>query len=133
MHPLVALVTLLALMLFMWMAIRVGSARARFGVAAPATTGHPDFERHFRVQANTLEGLMVFLPSLWLFAVFSGSDRIAAGLGLVWVVGRVLYMLGYAKAAESREAGFVIQALAMLALLFGALGFIVWHMARQGF
>ena len=69
MHPLVALVTVVALMLFAWQGFRVGSARSRYGVEAPATTGHPDFERHFRVQANTLEGLVLFLPSLWLFAL----------------------------------------------------------------
>ena len=133
MHTLVALVTLLALVLYMWMGLRVGSARARCGVAAPATTGNPEFERHFRIQANTLEGLIVFLPALWLFTLFVGNDYVAAGLGLVWLIGRVIYMLGYAKAAESRSAGFGIQALAQIALLFGALGFVIWHIVRQGF
>ncbi len=133
MHTLVALVTLLAVMLFTWMGLRVGAARARCGVAAPATTGNPEFERHFRIQANTLEGLIAFLPSLWLFTLFVGSDYIAAGLGLVWIVGRVIYMLGYAKAAESRGLGFAIQALALFALMFGALGFVIWHLFKQGF
>jgi glutathione S-transferase len=132
MHPLVALITLLSLVLFTWMALRVGAARARCGVAAPATHGHPEFERHFRIHANTLEGLMVFLPSLWLFAIFVGNDAIAAGLGAVWIVGRVIYMIGYAKAAESRNAGFGIQALAMFALLFGALGAVIWHLVKHG-
>jgi glutathione S-transferase len=132
MHPLVALITLLSLMLFIWMAFRVGAARTRCGVAAPATSGDPEFERHFRIHANTLEGLMVFLPSLWLFAIFTGSDYIAAGLGAVWIIGRVVYMVGYAKAAESRSAGFGIQALAMLALLFGALGAVVWRLVQHG-
>lgn len=133
MHAAVALVTLLALLLFVWMILQVGSARSKFGVAAPATTGHPDFERHFRIQANTLEGLIVFLPSLWLFTLFSGQDLIAAALGAVWIVGRVIYMLGYAKAAERRSAGFGIQALAMFALLFGALGFVIWRIVQHGF
>ncbi|MDR3510781.1 MAG: MAPEG family protein [Caulobacteraceae bacterium] len=133
MHPLVALVTLLALVLFMWMTVRVASARTRCGVPAPATSGHPEFERHFRVQANTLEGLIVSLPALWLFALFVGNDYVAAGLGLVWVVGRVIYMLGYAKAAESRGPGYGIQALAQAVLLFGALGFVVWRLLRPGF
>ncbi len=133
MHAAVALVTLLALLLFVWMILQVGSARTRFGVTAPAVTGHPDFERHFRIQANTLEGLIVFLPSLWLFTLFSGQDYIAAGLGLVWIVGRIVYMLGYAKAAEQRSAGFGIQALAMCGLLFGALGFVIWRIVQHGF
>jgi uncharacterized membrane protein YecN with MAPEG domain len=132
MHPLVALVTLLSLVLFMVMALRVGAARARCGVAAPATTGHPEFERHFRIHANTLEGMMVFLPSLWLFAIFVGNDYVASGLGLVWIVGRVLYMLGYAQAPERRELGFGVQAFAMVALLLGALGFVVWRLVEHG-
>jgi glutathione S-transferase len=132
MHPLVALITLLSLLLFIWMALRVGAARARCKVAAPATTGDPEFERHFRIHANTLEGLMVFLPSLWLFAIFVGSDYIAAGLGAVWIIGRVIYMIGYAKAAESRSTGFGIQALAMFALLFGALGAVAWRLVQHG-
>src|ERR1700739_3396506 len=69
-HGYVALVTLLALVVYLWMFMRVGSARSRFGVEAPAVTGHPEFERHFRIQANTLEGLIVFLPALWLFALY---------------------------------------------------------------
>ena len=132
MHPLVALVTVVALMLFAWQGLRVGSARSRFGVEAPATTGHPDFERHFRVHANTLEGLMLFLPSLWLFALAWGDDRIAAAIGAVWIVGRVMYLTGYSKAAASRGPGFGIQALATGALLFGALGKIIWIAVQKG-
>jgi glutathione S-transferase len=133
MHVLVALVTLLALVLYMWMGIRVSRARTRCGVHAPATTGNPEFERHFRVQANTLEGLVVFLPALWLFAVFTGSDYVAAGLGVVWIIGRVMYMLGYAKAAESRGPGFGIASLAQVVLLLGALGFVAWRAVQHGF
>jgi glutathione S-transferase len=129
MHPLVALVTVVALMLFAWQGLRVGSARSRFGVEAPATTGHPDFERHFRVHANTLEGLMLFLPSLWLFAIFL-NDWIAAGLGAVWIVGRIVYTIGYAQQTSRRGLGFSIQALAGMALLLGAGGAIVWTLIR---
>jgi glutathione S-transferase len=128
-HGYAALVTLLALMVYVWMFMRVGSARSRLGVEAPAVTGHPEFERHFRVQANTLEGLIVFLPSLWLFAIYL-NEAVAAALGLVWVVGRVLYMLSYAKDPKTRSAGFGIQATATLALLFGALGAVVWTLLR---
>jgi glutathione S-transferase len=126
-HAPVALVTLLALVLYMWMGIRVGSARSRLGVAAPATTGNPEFERYFRIHANTLEGLIVFLPALWLFAIFSRHDWIAAAIGLVWVLGRILYMQGYSSAAERRGPGFGIQALAQIVLLFGAIGFAIWR------
>jgi uncharacterized membrane protein YecN with MAPEG domain len=124
-HVLVAIVTLAALLLYFVMGFRVGQARARFGVAAPAITGHPDFERVFRVQANTLEWLPIFLPSLWLFALY-WNDLVAAGLGVLWIIGRILYMIGYSRAAEARSAGFLIQILATAVLLFGALGRLVW-------
>jgi uncharacterized membrane protein YecN with MAPEG domain len=130
-HSLVAIVTILALLLYVVMILRVGAARSKFDIPAPAISGDPDFERVFRVQANTLEWLPIFLPSLWLFA-FSWSDRVAAGVGVVWIIGRYLYMTGYAKAANARSAGFLIQALATSVLLFGALGKIIWDAARPG-
>jgi glutathione S-transferase len=129
MHNWTALVTVLALLLYVWMNIRVGSARGRLGVEAPATTGHPEFERHFRVAANTLEGLAVFVPALWLFSYYIG-DAVAAAVGLVWIVGRVLYMQGYSREPKARSLGFGIQALAMLTLLLGSLGWIVWTLIK---
>ena len=129
-HIYVALVTLLALLVYVWTFMRVGSARQRLGVEAPAVTGHPEFERHFRVQANTLEGLIVFLPSLWLFAAYL-NEMVAAGLGLVWVVGRIIYTLAYAQDPKTRSTGFGIQALATVALLLGALGAVVWALAKS--
>jgi len=130
-HALTAIVTLLALLLYFAMCQRVGKARSQYGVAAPAISGHPDFERVFRVQANTLEWLPLFLPSLWLFALY-WDDRVAAGLGVVWIVGRFLYMAGYTKAASARSAGFGVQAGATGVLLFGALGKIVWTAVHAG-
>jgi len=125
----VALVTLLSLAVYLWMFMRVGAARQRFGVEAPAVTGHPEFERHFRVQANTIEGIIIYLPSLWLFAVYL-NEIVAAGLGLVWIVGRILYMLSYAKDPKTRSAGFGIQALATVALFLGALGAVAWTLLK---
>jgi glutathione S-transferase len=123
MPNLTAVVTLLAVILYFWMGFAVGQARAKFAVKVPATTGHPDFERVFRIQMNTLEWMPVFLPSLWLAAIYV-SDIGAALLGVVWIVGRVLYMRGYAQAAEKRETGFFVQAVAAgllwLAALIGA-------------
>ena len=123
----VAMVTLIALVLFLWMGIRVSSARQRHAVTAPATTGHPEFERHFRVQANTLEGLVMFLPSLWLFAIYV-YEPIAAGLGLVWVIGRIMYMMSYVKDPTKRGPGFGIQAVATMVLMIGALGWVAWRL-----
>lgn len=126
-HAPVAIVSLVALLLYIVMGLRVGQARAKFGVPAPAIQGHEDFERVFRVQANTLEWLPIFLMSLWLFALY-WDDRAAAALGVVWILGRYLYMTGYSKAAGSRSTGFLIQLVATAALLFGALGRIVYLM-----
>ncbi|WP_257169536.1 MAPEG family protein [Bradyrhizobium sp. SRS-191] len=127
MYHFTALVTVLALMLYFYMAVRVAKARARFGVKAPAVTGNADFERTYRVQVNTLEWMPIFLPALWLFAIYV-SDAIAALIGLVWIVGRALYMVSYAKAAEKRGPGFGIQALAASTLLVGSLVAILWRM-----
>jgi glutathione S-transferase len=124
-HPWTALVTIAALLVYFYMGLRVGQGRGKYGIAAPAVSGHPDFERAFRIHANTLEWLPLFLVSLWLFS-FYWNDVAAAAIGVVWIVGRILYLTGYSKAAEARGRGFGIQALATAALLFGALGGIVW-------
>jgi glutathione S-transferase len=129
MYHFTALVTLLALLFYFYTSIGVARARAEFGIKAPAVAGNPDFERVFRVQMNTLEWLPIFLPSLWLFAVYV-SDAIAAVIGLVWVAGRILYMTGYAEAAEKRSRGFGIQASAAFALLLGSLGAILWRLVQ---
>jgi len=129
-HLSTAVVTLMTLLLYFYMSLRVGQARTKYGVVAPAITGNADFERTFRVHANTLEWLPIFLASLWLFAIY-WDDRVAAGLGLIWIIGRALYMTGYSKEAGARSLGFAIQALATGVLLFGALGRILW-IAFQG-
>lgn len=124
-----ALITCLAISLYFVTAIRVAKARQAFGIKAPAITGNPDFERAFRVQMNTLEWMPIFLPSLWLFAIYIG-DPIAAAIGAVWIAGRILYMIGYSQAAEKRSRGFGIQAMASIALWLGALGGIVWRLVH---
>ena len=121
-----ALVTCLAIAFYFFTTIQVSKARVAFGIKVPATSGNPDFERVFRVQMNTLEWMPIFLPSLWLFAIYI-SDPIAAALGVIWIAGRILYMTGYAQAAEKRSVGFGIQWLAATALWLGALGMIVWR------
>ena len=127
MYHYTAIITLLAILFYFFTSFQVGKAREKFGIKAPAIIGNPDFERVFRVQMNTLEWLPIFLPSLWLFAIYI-SDPIAAALGLVWIVGRILYLNGYSQAASKRGTGFGIQALAAAVLLFGALGAIVWRL-----
>ena len=129
MYHFTALVTLLAVLFYFFTSARVAKARGIYGVKLPAISGHPDFERVFRVQMNTLEWMLIFLPSLWLFAIYI-SDAVAAVLGLVWIAGRILYMTGYSQAAAKRGRGFGIQASTAIVLWLGALGAIVWRLAH---
>ena len=116
----VHLVIVLALLEFLLFGYAVGRARARYKVPAPAMSGHEVFDRYFRAQMNTLEQLVVFLPSLWLFAHYINAWA-AVALGLLFIVGRALYFRGYVQAAESRHAGFVLSAIPNVTLLIGAL------------
>ena len=116
--PLTAGVTLLIVLLMFGTAFAVGKGRHRYGIKAPAVSGHPTFERLYRVQMNTLEWAAMTLPCLWICAAYV-SDGAAAALGGVWLVGRVWYAVGYAKAPTLRAKGFTLGALA-----FGALGLL---------
>ncbi len=130
-NNLIVVVTFLALLVYFWTTIRVGGARGRTGVAAPSVTGHPDFERAYRVQLNTLEWLPLFLPSLWLFAYY-WDPRIGAGIGLVWVAARIYYAVSYSKDPAKRGPGFGVQALCTGILLVGALGKAAYLLATGG-
>lgn len=121
---LVYLAILLSLLEYALMAALVGRARGKYGVPAPATTGHPAFERVNRVHVNTLENLVLFIPSVILFAIYV-SEAWAAGLGFVFVVARALYAVGYLKAAEKRAVGAGLTGLVNMVLLLGALVGIV--------
>lgn len=124
-HAYVAIVTLLALLTYFWMGLEVGRARGKSGIQAPAMTGDPILERAIRAHYNTLEWLPLFLVPMWLFAIY-WSDLIAAIIGLIWIVGRILYQRGYVADPAKRELGFMIQALAVAVLLFGSLGRLVY-------
>jgi glutathione S-transferase len=123
------LVTLAAVALYFYTGLMVAQARQKFGVMVPATTGHADFERVFRVQQNTLEWMPIFLPLLWFFVLYV-NDWGAALLGLVWIVGRILYIRGYSEAAQKRHQGFFLQMGASGALFIGTLAGLVWRMAH---
>jgi glutathione S-transferase len=130
-HRWTAIVTLLSLLAYFWTVLQVGRARGTSGINAPTMTGHPMLERAVRVQSNTLEWLPIFLPSLWLFALY-WNELIAAGLGVVWIIGRLLYSAGYMADPAKRSTGFVIQLLAAAILLLGALGKIIYSLATGG-
>jgi MAPEG family. len=111
-----ALVTLLTIVLLFGTAFAVGRARERHGIQAPATSGHPAFERAFRVQMNTLENTVLFLPTLWLAAHY-GFAAWAGVAGLVWLAGRSWYALAYLREAGKRGGGFVLGMLGWAATL----------------
>ena len=116
MTQLPALVTLLTVLLLFGTAWAVGRARGKYAIKAPAVSGHPAFERAYRVQMNTLEQTVMFLPTLWLAAHygFSGWAGIA---GLVWLVGRTWYAVAYLKNPAKRGPGFGLGMLGWAALL----------------
>jgi glutathione S-transferase len=120
MSPLVSLVTIISLLLFFVVTINVGRARAKYGIKAPEMSGNIDFERVVRVQQNTLEQLILFLPALWIFANFI-SPIAASILGVIWIIGRIVYAWGYYQAAEKRGIGFAISSLATIVLLLSSL------------
>ena len=117
---LVAAVISLALLVYVFIMLQVGNARTKYGVEAPAITGHPVFERAYRVQMNTVEQLIVFVPSIWFFGLYV-SAPIAAVLGLVFVLGRALYYVSYVKDPGKRTIGFIMTFGANVVLLLGAL------------
>jgi len=117
---LVSIVAALALAEYGVFVILTGQARGRYGVAAPAITGHATFERYFRVQQNTIEQLVIFLPALFMFAKFS-SETLAAALGLVFILGRALYARGYVLDPAKRGPGFLLTIAANFCLLIGGL------------
>lgn len=125
-----AIITIASLAFYVWTILGVGRGRAAHGVVAPAMTGHPEFERLVRVQANTLEGLVVYLPCLWLFAIYV-EPRIAALIGVIWIVGRVIYARAYTRDPATRSAGFMIQAIATVVLMLGGLAGAIWALAHH--
>ena len=127
MFHLTALVTCLALLAYFLISFQVAKARQTYGIKAPAVSGNPDFERIYRVQMNTLEWMPIFLPALWLFAIYV-SDAIAAALGVIWIAGRIVFMIGYRKAASKRGPGFAIQGGAAIILWLGATVAILWRL-----
>jgi glutathione S-transferase len=130
-HRWTALVTILALLTYFWMSTRVPRARAKVNIWPPAMTGDPVLERTIRAHYNTLEWLPMFLAGLWLFAIY-WNELVAAGLGVVWIVGRILYATSYVSDPDKRGPGFIIQGITTGVLLFGALGKIVYSLATGG-
>jgi len=117
---LIAIVTALALLQAFVFAFQVGQARVKHGVDAPATSGNDDFDRAYRIHQNTIEQLVIFVPSLWIFGYYVDA-RIGAGIGLVFIIGRLVYRSAYRRNPKTRSTGFGMGALSMTILMVGGL------------
>jgi glutathione S-transferase len=111
-------VTLLALLLYFLTMMNVGRNRGKYSIEAPATTGNIDFECAYRAQMNTLEHMVFFLPSMWLFA-YTVSAEWACWLGLIWVAGRIQFVIGYITEPKKRAPGLIIGMIAQGTLFIG--------------
>ena len=116
----VAIVTGLILIQTFHFAFQVGQARVKSGVSAPATSGDDEFERAFRVHQNTIEQLVLFIPALWMFAYYV-HDLTAAGIGLLFIISRVIYRNSYVRDPQSRGKGFAPGALLLAILVLGSI------------
>lgn len=128
---LINLLVLLALVQFLFFGTSVGRARARYGVAAPATTGNEHFERYLRVQMNTLELLILLIPCVWIATTYSNRWFVAAMLA-VYLIGRTLYYLAYVHDPKKREMGFLLSIAPIIALLIAGLIGAVWSLVQTG-
>jgi glutathione S-transferase len=129
MFPLTSLVTVLALVVYFGVTINVGRARAKYKIVPPETTGNPDFERVLRVQQNTLEQIVLFLPALWLFSIYI-SQIWGAVFGTTWVIGRIAYAWGYYQAAEKRFIGFALSSFSSVLLILGSLIGVILYLVK---
>jgi glutathione S-transferase len=130
MSPWTSLVTTFTLLVYFVLTINVGRARAKYKVPVPQMSGEPNFERVLRVQQNTLEQMVFFLPALWLFS-FYVNPLWGAGIGAVWVLGRIIYAWGYYQAAEKRGIGFAIGSMSGIVLLLGAIAGIIQSLVTK--
>jgi glutathione S-transferase len=126
----VDIVTVLAVLQFILFGFQVGKARGKYGVKAPATTGNEIFERFFRIQQNTLEHLVGFIPGIYLFSRYF-NPLWAAALGVIYLAGRQIYAAAYAKDPATRSLGFGLSFMPMAALLIGGLVGAIWQLFRS--
>jgi uncharacterized membrane protein YecN with MAPEG domain len=123
------IVTLLAVLEFVVFGLLVGMARGKYDVQAPATTGNELFERHYRIHYNTLEQLMVFIPGLWAFGYFVDALW-GAGIGIIFVIGRIVYARAYINDPASRGTGMLMSVIPSYLLVLGGLAGAVWSLIQ---
>ena len=126
-----AIITSLMLIQLFYFGYKVGMARGKYGVNAPATSGDPMFERAYRIHQNTFEQLILVIPSLWIFATYVHALT-AAGLGLMYIIGRMVYEKAYLKDPKSRGMGFMIGVIPTAILMFGGLIGAIITLVKSG-
>lgn len=122
-----ALITGLTVVLLIAFAFNVGRARQLYQISAPAITGHPIFERYYRVQTNTIESTVLFLPALWLFSIYIHPGY-GALLGVLWLISRICYACAYVNPEKKRRPAFIISLLITAILLISSLGVIIMRL-----
>ena len=128
---LVNLLVLLAIVQFIYFGVRVGAARGKYGVSAPATTGHEMFERYYRVQMNTLELLIMLVPAVWIASSYWNPLFVAAMIG-VYLIGRMIYLSAYVADPKKRDKGFVLSLLPIIVLLVAGFAGAVMNILKSG-
>lgn len=123
----VVIVVVISLLEYIGFSIQVGRMRAKYNCPAPAISGDPIFERYYRVQQNTMEQLVVFLPAITIYGYY-GNPMIAAGVGLVFPIGRLIYMQGYVSDPSKRGTGFILGFLSTVFLLLAGLVSVVGNL-----
>jgi glutathione S-transferase len=124
---LTAIVTILIGLFCIYLILRVGGLRGKHNIIAPSVVGHPEFERGYRVQLNTLESMPILLPALWLATAYMEAITwlpllwLPAALGVVWILGRIMYAQGYIADPSKRSTGFLISAIAQILLIILAI------------
>lgn len=103
----VVIVIVLALFEYQYFGLKVGLARGKYEINAPANSGHPVFDRYYRVHQNTLEQLIVFIPAITIYGYY-GNPTYAAGLGVLFLIGRIIYFVSYIADPSKRGTGFII-------------------------
>jgi glutathione S-transferase len=121
---LVGLVILLSIVEYQFFSLKVGMARGKYDIKAPATTGHEVFDRYYRVHMNTMEQLIVFIPAILVFAYF-GNPTYAAGLGAFFLVGRIIYFVSYVNDPTKRGLGFIVGWIPMVLMVLAGLVSVV--------
>ena len=120
---LIAIITVMILIQTLFFGFEVGKARGKYNIKAPAVSGDENFDRHYRIHQNTIEQIIIFIPSLWLFGYFV-NNNVAAALGILFIIGRLVFRNAYLKNPASREIGFMMGFLPMAICLLGTLFFV---------